>query len=63
MRIVLINILKKNIESSIKLREKYKLTEPMYHVITGRIEAYNGILELLKEEIQKWNVGINQLEW
>ena len=50
MKIVLINILKKNIESSIKLREKYKLTEPIYHVITGRIEAYNGILELLKEK-------------
>lgn len=50
MKIVLINILKKNIGSSIKLREKYKLTETMYHVITGRIEAYNGILELLKEE-------------
>ena len=55
MKIVLINILKKNIESSIKLKEKYKLTEPMYHVITGRIEAYNEILELLKEE--KYNNG------
>ena len=58
MKIVLINILKKNIESSIKLREKYKLTDPMYHVITGRIEAYNGIFRT-SEGGKEWNNGIN----
>ena len=50
MRTILINLLKKKITDNIELRKKYELRDPTYHIETGRIEAYNEILELLKEE-------------
>lgn len=50
MRIILINLLKKKIDICIKSKKKYELRDPSYHVLSGRIEAYREILELLKEE-------------
>jgi hypothetical protein len=50
MRTLLINLLKKKISGNIELRKKYELRDPIYHIATGRIEAYSEILELLKEE-------------
>lgn len=50
MRTLLINLLRKKINSYVKLKEKYELRDPTYHTATGRIEAYTEILELLKEE-------------
>ena len=50
MRTLLINLLRKKINSYVKLKEKYELRDPTYHTAMGRIEAYTEILELLKEE-------------
>lgn len=54
MRTILINLLKKKISDNVELRRKYELRDPTYHVATGRIEAYTEVLELLKEEKNKW---------
>lgn len=54
MRTILINLLKKKIDNNIELRKKYELRDPTYHIATGRIEAYTEVLELLKEEKNKW---------
>ena len=53
MGTIIINLLKKKITDNIELRKKYELRDPTYHIATGRIEAYNEILELLKEEKNK----------
>jgi len=31
-------------------KKKYELKDSSYHILSGRIEAYREILELLKEE-------------
>lgn len=50
MKIVLINLLKKKINICAKSKKKYELRDPSYHILSGKIEAYNEILELLMEE-------------
>lgn len=50
MRIILINLLKKKIDICTKSKKKYELKDSSYHILSGRIEAYREILELLKEE-------------
>ena len=50
MKTLLVNLLKKNRMENLKLRRKYEINEPMYHIITGRIEVYDTLLDLLKEE-------------
>ena len=50
MKTILVNLLKKNRMENLKLRKKYEINEPMYHIITGRIEAYDTLLDMLKEE-------------
>ena len=52
MRIILINLLKKKIDICTKSKKKYGLRDPSYHILSGKIEAYSEILELLKEEIE-----------
>lgn len=50
MKIILVNLFKKNKMEDLKLRRKYEVNEPMYHIITGRLEVYDTLLDLLKEE-------------
>ena len=50
MKTILVNLLKKNRMENLKLRRKYEVNEPMYHIITGRLEVYDTLLDLLKEE-------------
>ena len=50
MKIVLINLLKKKINICAKSKKKYELRDPSYHILSGKIEAYNEILELLMED-------------
>lgn len=50
MKTVLVNLFKKNKMEDLKLRRKYEVNEPMYHIITGRLEVYDTLLDLLKEE-------------
>ena len=50
MKTILVNLLKKNKMDNITLRRKYEVNEPMYHIITGRLEVYDILLDLLKEE-------------
>ena len=50
MKTLLVNLLKKNRMENLKLRRKYEINEPMYHIITGRIEVYDTLIDMLKEE-------------
>lgn len=50
MKTILVNLFKKNKMEDLKLRRKYEVNEPMYHIITGRLEVYDTLLDLLKEE-------------
>lgn len=50
MRIILINLLKKKIDICTKSKKKYESRDPNYHILSGKIEVYSEILELLKEE-------------
>ena len=50
MRIILINLLKKKIDICTKSKKKYESRDPSYHILSGKIEVYSEILELLKEE-------------
>ncbi len=50
MKTILVNLLNKNKMGDLKLRRKYEVNEPMYHIITGRLEVYDTLLDLLKEE-------------
>ena len=50
MKIVLINLLKKKINICTKSKKKSELRDPSYHILSGKIEAYNEILELMEEE-------------
>ena len=50
MKTILVNLLSKNKMRDLKLRKKYEINEPMYHIITGRLEVYDTLLDLLKEE-------------
>ena len=50
MKTILVNLLSKNKMRDLKLRKKYEINEPMYHTITGRLEVYDTLLDLLKEE-------------
>ena len=50
MKTILVNLLSKNKMRDLKLRRKYEVNEPMYHIITGRLEVYDTLLDLLKEE-------------
>ena len=50
MEPLLVNLLKKNRMENLKLRRKYEINEPMYHIITGRIEVYDTLIDMLKEE-------------
>ena len=50
MKIVLINLLYKKIDDCTNLKNKYGLGDPSYHILSGKIEAYNEILELMEEE-------------
>ena len=50
MNTILVNLLNKNKMGDLKLRRKYEVNEPMYHIITGRLEVYDTLLDLLKEE-------------
>ena len=50
MKTILVNLLKKNRMENLELRKKYEINEPMYHIITGRIEVYDTLLDMLKEE-------------
>ena len=50
MRIILINLLQKKIDDCTNLKNKYGLRDPSYHILSGKIEAYSEIIELLKEE-------------
>lgn len=50
MKTILVNLLNKNKIGDLKLRRKYEVNEPMYHIITGRLEVYDTLLDLLKEE-------------
>lgn len=53
MKTILVNLLNKNKMEDLKLRRKYEVNEPMYHIITGRLEVYDTLLDLLKEEKMK----------
>ena len=50
MKTILVNLLKKNKIENLKLRRKYEVNEPMYHIITGILEVYDALLDILKEE-------------
>lgn len=50
MKTTLVNLLNKNKMRDLKLRRKYEINEPMYYIITGRIEVYDTLLDMLKEE-------------
>ena len=50
MKTILVNLLNKNKMGDLKLRRKCEVNEPMYHIITGRLEVYDTLLDLLKEE-------------
>lgn len=50
MKTILVNLFKKNKMEDLKLRRKYEVNEPMYHRITRRLEVYDTLLDLLKEE-------------
>jgi len=50
MKTILVNLLNKNKMGDLKLRRKYEVNEPMYHIITGRLEVYDTLLDMLKEE-------------
>lgn len=47
MKIVLINLLYKKIDDCTNLKNKYGLRDPSYHILSGKIEAYSEIIELL----------------
>ena len=50
MKTILVNLLNKNKMGDLKLRRKYEVNEPMYHIITGRLEVYDTLLDILEEE-------------
>ena len=48
----------------LKLRRRYEVNEPMCHIITGKLEVYDTLLDLLKEGAMiNEKIGNNIKKW